>query len=210
VVIPTDALGHSNALDNPAGVPYLLTAAGAYAAVALVLLRRLPGLLHARLVPGLGLRPVGRGDALAAALGLVLVCALRLLTFVYLAAIGQPGHVQNGLGYFHATSALSALLTLLVGTTIAPFSEELLFRGTIYRAIASRMPDDRAAIASGLIFAAARLDLVLAPFFAAYGTLLAIAYRRTGNFFVPVAIRAAFDGLSYALLLWMDARAFIG
>jgi len=151
----------------------------------------------------LGLRaPRGR-EAAVIGICVAVVCVLRLLTFAYLAAIGQSSHVQTGIGNFHPSSPGGAVLAILVGATVAPFSEELVFRGTIYRAIDQRMPDTRACIASGLIFAAARLDVVLAPFFVAYGTVLALVYRRTGNLFVPIAIRTIFDGGSYALLVWL-------
>lgn len=172
--------------------------------MATVLLRRLPRLACAPLAGGVGLRSLRRGDLAVAITGFAAVCVLRLGAYGYLVLIGQPGHVQAGLGGFHADSAAATALTLLVGIVIAPFSEELLFRGTIYRAIAQRLPEGPSAITSGLIFAAARFDLVLLPFFTAYGAVLALAYRRTGNLFVPVLIRAAFDGLAYALLLWLN------
>jgi membrane protease YdiL (CAAX protease family) len=196
--------GRSDELDNPAGVAYLLVAAAGYTAMAAVLLRRLPRLACGPLAEGVGLRPLRRGDLVVAITGFAAVCVLRLGAYGYLVLIGQPGHVQAGLGGFHADSTAAIALTLLVGTTIAPFSEELLFRGTIYRAIAQRLPDGRAAIASGLVFGVARFDLVLLPFFTAYGAVLALAYRRTGDLLVPVLIRAAFDGLAYGLLLWLD------
>jgi uncharacterized protein len=196
------AAGRPAALDDPAGVAYPIVAATAYAVVAAVLLARLPRLMGAPLGAA-GLRPISPADGGAIAAGTLAVIVLRLSTFGYLAAIGQAGHVQAGLAGFRPTSAVAAVLTVLVGATIAPFSEELLFRGTVYRAIAVRMPDGRAVIASALIFAASRFDLVLAPFFVLYGTLLAALYRRSGNLFVPIGVRAIFDGLSYALLIWL-------
>jgi membrane protease YdiL (CAAX protease family) len=203
-IAATTFAGDAGTLDNPAGVAYPLVAGAGYVAMAAVLLLRLPRLLGGP-IAALGLRPLNGREMLTAGVALLIVVAMRLAVFGYLTAIGQPGHVQAGLAGFRPSGPLAAALAIGVGATLAPFSEELLFRGTIYRALAQRMPDDRAAIASGLCFAAARFDLVLAPFFVAYGTLLAIVYRRTGNLFVPVAVRAVFDGASYALLVWLDA-----
>ena len=138
-------------------------------AMATVLLRRLPRLACAPLSDGVGLRPPRRGGLVVAIMGFAAVCVLRLGAYGYLVLIGQPGHVQAGLGGFHAGTAAATALTLLVGILIAPFAEELLFRGTIYRAIAQRLPEGPSAITSGLIFAVARYDLVLLPFFTAYG-----------------------------------------
>jgi membrane protease YdiL (CAAX protease family) len=177
----------------------------AYIAMASVLLARLPRLAGAPLHDVI--HPFSRRDAATVAVAVLVVVALRLVTFGYLIAIGQPGHVQAGLGGFRTAGPAASALTIVVGALVAPFSEELLYRGTIYPAIAQRLPDGRAAVASGLIFAAARLDLVLAPFFVVYGTLLALVYRRTGNLLVPVAVRALFDGASYALLVWLDTAA---
>ena len=198
--------GEASLLDNPAATAYSLVAAAGYAAMACVLLVRLPHLANGSWA-SLGLRLPVASDVLTVIVAIFIVVGLRLLTFGYLVAIGQSGHVQAGLASFRPTGALSAALAIGVGATFAPFSEELLFRGTIYRAFLQRLPDGRAAVASGLCFALARFDLVLAPFFVAYGTLLAVIYRRTGNLFVPVAVRAVFDGASYALLVWLDAAA---
>jgi membrane protease YdiL (CAAX protease family) len=200
------AAGRPDALDNPAGVAYPSVAAAAYAAMAAVLLVRLRRLFSAP-GGGLALRPLTWPDFRACLSGIAVVLLLRLGTFVYLAAIGQAGHVQTGLGAFNATDRLGAALTIAVGTTIGPFSEELLYRGTIYRVLSAYMPLNRATFLSALIFAAARFDLVLFPFFTAYGVVLAVLYRRTHNLFVPIAVRAAFDGGSYALLVWLDAAS---
>ena len=198
------AAGLRNALDNPAGVPYVIVAAVAYAAMSGVLLWRWTPLTGAPL-SALGFHRLGKRDIGAIAAGALVAFALRLCTFAYLAAIGQPGHVQAGLGAFRPEGPLSVALVILLGATIAPFAEELLFRGIVYRAIAQYWPDGRAVIVSALLFAVARFDVVLAPFFVAYGALLAILYRRTHQLLVPVGVRAIFDGTSYALLAWLSS-----
>ena len=199
--------GRPGALDDPAGTAYAATSAVAYALTAGVLLlclRRIFGSAAAA-----GLRPLAWRDAPAVLGAIALVAALRIATFWYLTLVGQPGHVQNGLGAFRVAGPLAALLTVAVGATLAPFAEELVYRGGVYRTLLALLPPGRAAFLSALVFAAARFDLVLFPFFAAYGFVLALLYRRTGSLLAPMAVRAAFDGASYALLVWLDASASI-
>ena len=196
------AAGRSRALDDPARIPYLCVAAVAYGVVAVVLVACLLRIFGSP--AGIGLRRPTVRDVLAILAGTAVVAGLRVATFGYLALIGRSDHVQAGLSSFHVASVLGAVLTVGVGATIAPFAEELVYRGTIYRLLAAIMPAGRAAFLSALVFAAARWDLALFPFFAAYGVVLALLYRRTGNLVVPMAVRSLFDGASYALLVWLD------
>jgi membrane protease YdiL (CAAX protease family) len=190
-------------LDNPASVARTAVIVAAYAAGTAVLLARLPAVIGAPL-SALGLRALRASDVGAVAGGVLATVFLRLAAFAYLAVIGASDHVQTGLEGFHVDGVLSATLSVAVAATIVPFCEELLFRGVIYGALASRATPFRAAVASGLVFAASRGDLVLFPFFALYGTLLAVLYRRTGNLWVPILVRGIFDGASVALLVYLD------
>lgn len=190
-------------LDNPASVVRQAVVVAAYAAGTAVLLARLPGVIGAPL-GALGLSVLRPSDMGAVAGGVLATAVLRLAAFVYLAVIGAPDHVQPGLEGFRVDGVLSATLSIAVAATIVPFCEELLFRGVVYGALASRTTPFRAAVASGLVFAASRGDLALFPFFALYGTLLAVLYRRTGNLWVPILVRALFDGTSVALLVYLD------
>jgi membrane protease YdiL (CAAX protease family) len=186
-------------------VPYVLVAGAAYAAMGAILLRRLPALAEAPL-RDLGLRRPDAAAVAVACIALAAVVVLRFATFWYLVRLGLASHVQAGIGQFHPTGAAAAALVVLVGAAVAPFCEELLYRATLYRFFAAHLSGGAAILLSALVFAAARLDYVLFPFFAAYGVLLAIAYRRTNNLWVPVLIRCGFDGASYALLVALAYR----
>jgi membrane protease YdiL (CAAX protease family) len=197
------ALGHGASLDDPAGIPSSLVRIAAYAGSTAVLLAFLPRLLVGG-AGALGLR-VPRGSELAAIVGgVAIAAALRYATFLYLAALRIPGHVQTGLEHFAVTGPLGAALAVAVAVAVAPCAEELFFRGVVYGALAARLSPLRAAAASGLLFAASRGDIAMLPFFTAYGILLAVLYRRTGNLAVPICVRALFDGGSIALLVWLD------
>jgi membrane protease YdiL (CAAX protease family) len=202
------ASGHPQALDDPASLAYGATAAVAYAATAAVLVVFLLRVFGSASAAGLG--RLHARDAIAVGGGVALVAALRIATFWYLVLIHRQGHVQNGLGAFHVAGPVAALVTVAVGATLAPFAEELIYRGCVYRTLRAMMPGGRAAFLSALVFAAARFDLVLFPFFTAYGFLLALLYRRTGTLYAPMLVRAIFDGACYALLVWLDTAALTG
>ncbi len=194
------------ALDNPAAVASSLLRIAGYAACTAILVARMPGL-----IPG-GVAALGvylpRGRQLAAIAGGVAIAAgLRYLTYWYLVLLRIPDHVQTGLEHFAVTSPLSGILVVGVGVVAAPFAEELFFRGVAYNALAVPLSPARAALASGLLFAASRGDIAMLPYFTAYGTLLAILYRRSGNLAVPMVVRAIVDGGSTVLLVWLDAAA---
>jgi len=156
------------------------------------------------MLTALGLRVPRAADIVAIAGGALVVAVLRYVAFLYLAALHVPGHIQTGLEHFAVTGAAGALLAIAVAATIAPVAEELFFRGVVYGALAVRLSPLRAALASAVLFAASRGDIALLPFFTAYGLVLAVLYRRSGNLAVPIGIRALVDGGSTALLVWLD------
>ena len=151
-----------------------------------------------------GLRPLRFADARAVAAGIAAVVALRALAYAYLAVIGEPAHVEAGLEHFAYAGPAGAAAALFVAAVLAPFAEELFFRGILFGALAERLGVPRAALLSGLGFAASRLDVALFPFFFCYGIVLAALYRRTGTLWVPVLVRSVFDGATVAALLWLD------
>jgi len=197
------AAGRGASLEDPAGVASSLVRIAAYAVATAVLLAQLPVLAGGG-IGALGLRVPRAADIGAIAGGAALVAVLRYVAFLYLAALHIPGHIQTGLEHFAVTSAAGALLAIAVAATIAPVAEELFFRGVVYGALAERLSPLRAALASAVLFAASRGDIALLPFFTAYGFVLAMLYRRTGNLAVPIGIRALVDGGSTALLVWLD------
>jgi membrane protease YdiL (CAAX protease family) len=203
VCLAVVALGRGASLGDPAGVASSLVRIAAYAVAAAVLIARLPSLGGDGLT-ALGLRVPSAGEIGAIAGGAALVAVLRYLAFLYLAALHIPGHIQTGLEHFAVTGALGAVLAIAVAATIAPFAEEVFFRGVVYGALAVRLSPLRAGLASAVLFAASRGDIALLPFFTAYGLVLAALYRRTGNLAVPIGIRVLLDGGSTALLVWLD------
>ena len=143
----------------------VLAAHGSLMLGAVLLLAALPTLLLARLhwparwpaaaLPGFGVRwPgwrwIGAGMLLAALL-LPLVIGLNALLFP------RAGVTQSVLLVFDQAHVwMRALLTALI-VLLAPFVEELLFRGVLLAGFSERMPVRRAVVLSVLLFAIAHL-----------------------------------------------------
>ena len=98
---------------------------------------------------------------------------------------------------FHeAFSFKQMTLSLLIGGALAPFVEELIFRGMLYPAWAARWGWFRSAIVTSFIFAVFHFDgSVIAQFL---GSLVFIGvFRRTGSLRAAIFVHAAFN-----ILLW--------
>ena len=104
-----------------------------------------------------------------------------------LAALLQPlfGRPQSNavavLGV--ARDPLFVVLVVVAVTVLAPFGEELLFRGAIFGWLAVRLPWWAAAAISAALFAAAHLILPLFPIFFVFGLAAAGVRHYTGSTF---------------------------
>lgn len=97
---------------------------------------------------------------------------------------------------FPAILAVGFLVIVLV-----PISEELLFRGLIYRNLKAFFPGWWPAIMSSLIFAAMHFNwLSLLPLFL-LGAWLCLSYEKTGNIFAPIIVHGLFNANTLMLLL---------
>lgn len=94
--------------------------------------------------------------------------------------------------------ALVAILGLAV-VVIAPLSEELFFRGLIFRGLRGYWRLLPALAASGLLFGAFHGNIsVLVPFIFV-GALFAWGFERSGSLWIPIAAHALVNGVSFAL-----------
>ncbi len=91
-------------------------------------------------------------------------------------------------------------ITLGIGiVVIAPLSEELFFRGFLFRAVEAFSHPWVAVAVSGLAFGLVHLNVsVLLPFWA-IGALFAWIYRVTGSIWTPIVTHAIFNGVSFAV-----------
>lgn len=95
----------------------------------------------------------------------------------------------------------------LFAVVIAPFCEELLFRGVLYNALKRRFGHGWAAPVSGAIFALVHAStLGFIPRWV-IGWLLANMYHRSGSLWVPVIAHAMNNALAFFMLLQLSQRA---
>lgn len=96
------------------------------------------------------------------------------------------------------------LLAALVGVlslALAPFVEELFFRGFIFGGLRGRWGLLAAALASGLLFSLAHgSPMVFVPF-TAVGVIFAWGYAYSGSLFASVAAHFLFNGISFILAI---------
>ncbi len=109
---------------------------------------------------------------------------------------------QELLSQFPHTAAGAALLALLA-VVLAPFFEELFFRGFLFRGLARAWGWPLGAVVSGAVFGAVHQQLtVFIPLFA-LGVALAWVYQRTGSIWTAITLHAVFNGLS--VIAWVLA-----
>jgi membrane protease YdiL (CAAX protease family) len=99
-----------------------------------------------------------------------------------------------------------AVLAIIVAVVIAPITEEVIFRGALFRSLRGAMGMWPAAIVSSLVFAVIHIEVVLSQPLALSGLFLlgvafAIALQRTGSLIVPILAHAVFNATSIGLAL---------
>lgn len=168
---------------------------GALLAALAFLGRRLLGLRAA----DLGLRrpsPGSLGFAAAAAGGLWILSILA--NIVQIRAFGQnPQSLVVSVGAH--TGPVAFALDLVTGAAVAPFAEEILFRGLIFGGLAQRLPVTVAATASALLFAVSHGLGVVAPIFV-LGLGLAYVYVRAGTIWAPMVTHGVVNAVSLLLV----------
>ncbi len=166
------------------------------ALLALVLARRFLGAGPADL--GL-VRPSGRAIRTAIVAGFAIFALTIPLEIAQRAVFGSPE--QSIVAAFQRHRGLEAFaLDALAGVVVAPFAEELLFRGVLFAGLRQRMPLFPAAALSAAAFVVPHGLSVVLPLFAA-GLILALVYERTHSLFASVTAHGVFNliglGLSF-------------
>ncbi|WP_309380023.1 CPBP family intramembrane glutamic endopeptidase [Cerasicoccus frondis] len=101
---------------------------------------------------------------------------------------------QAQVDLFTSSETSFATLSLIaLAVIVAPISEELLFRGFIYRYLKGRMPMVVAMVVSAGIFSLIHFNwLAAAPLFL-LGMILCWAYEKNANILVPICLHAVFN-----------------
>lgn len=148
---------------------------------------------------GLGVPTTGTQLALGIAAGLGLVLLADIVTAGQSKVVGPHPEAVAEILKTHK-GAMSFVFDFASVGLIAPFAEELLFRGVIFAGLAQRLPLGWAAAISGIIFGAAHLDPWSIVPLAIVGTGLALLYRRTGSLWPNVIAHATFNTFSLVLV----------
>jgi len=107
------------------------------------------------------------------------------------------------LAFGQVDSALTLFLLMVVAVVVAPIWEEVIFRGTIYRYLKTRMKPIFALTITSLLFACAHFNvLAFLPLFL-LGMLLGRSYEKTGSIKVPILYHAIFNLTTVLTLLFL-------
>jgi len=143
--------------------------------------------------------------------GLIMTAVLQLL----LQQLGMRANQIEQFDFVRTAGPLSFVLVLISAAIIAPFVEELFFRGMLFGLYRRRQPLWLAYVVTGLLFASLHLvPMIMNPSqmaglgigIFALGTLLAWVYQRTGSLYPSIVAHAVNNAIGLILLYTLDIR----
>jgi membrane protease YdiL (CAAX protease family) len=145
-----------------------------------------------------GLRPFR-----SSALGWVFAAfvAYLTLTAIYTALVDPPSEqLPSGLENT-AQDLLLAIATGVLLIAVAPFAEELFFRGFLYQAFRNSFGVWPGAVLSALIFGAIHFEFFKLVQLAILGVILALLFEKTKSLWPPIMLHAVNNALAFAVLM---------
>lgn len=143
-------------------------------------------------------RPTPAALRLAVRFGIALYVASIAVNVLQIQLAGaQPQDLVVAFGVHTGLAAF--VLDLANGGVVAPFAEEIFFRGLVFGGLAQRLPLAVAAAVSALLFALLHGIGVLAPIFV-LGLGLAYVYHRTGSLWASMVTHSLVNAISLTLL----------
>ncbi len=128
--------------------------------------------------------------------------AVGLVWQQMLESLGVEILQQDLVGMFANEESPKLLIMMtLLAITVAPVTEELIFRGGIFRYMRTRTPRWVALLVPALLFGALHANLASFVPLVALGIILALAYERTGSIAVPMVAHGLFNLHTIALIL---------
>ncbi|WP_438482675.1 lysostaphin resistance A-like protein [Oleiharenicola lentus] len=135
-----------------------------------------------------------RYGAVTLLVAMPIVTIVSLIWGYILRRIGLPEDPQPLIAIFAGTRSLWVILGMLtVACVLAPVSEELMFRGGVFRFLRQRTGRTVALVVSGLLFGAMHQNWAGFIPLAVFGAILAVAYETTGDIRVPIVAHALFN-----------------
>lgn len=104
--------------------------------------------------------------------------------------------------YNESASAVTSDFTIvgiLAAAVLAPITEELVFRGLLYRSIADGCGIWIGAVLSALVFGIMHGSLIWAIYAAILGFILAMIYAKTRSLLCPMLVHFGFNGVNYII-----------
>ncbi len=154
-------------------------------------------------------RTTGAMVALGLAVGVGVAIAAYVVNIVVVVLVGVEDPVQQQLLQDALAGGLPLAIVALLAVVVAPFVEEVIFRGVLFRALADRINLPVGLVLSAAIFALIHIEVVASQPFALLGLftvgfLLGWAYHLTGNLTVPILGHAVFNAVSLGLAVLAD------
>lgn len=150
----------------------------------------------------IGFRPIGRSTIMRAIVWalatVIIVAAVNYgLQWIIGESFQNPQTMMLAPGGF---SWLNFAVMLAMSGLVAPFAEELAFRGLLYGYLRRRMAIPLALLIMAACFAAAHFIVLLMPALFVVGLILGAAYERSGSLWVPIIVHGAFNAVMVILL----------
>lgn len=119
--------------------------------------------------------------------------AVSVIIFMMFPAQGEPQDIIYIFG--DAGTKWEMILVFIAAAILAPVSEELYFRGFLYKALRSKFSQGIAIASASVIFGALHFDLYrFVPFFTA-GVILNHIYEKYENILIPIIAHSVWNGI---------------
>lgn len=172
-------------------------------------LRREPGITIRQGLAALGLRRTRLGPAtILIVAGFVVVIAVNVFYSFLITTFNLPLHTNSDALLQQAKYAPITTLGLIAGAVlVAPFCEEVFFRGFLFGGLLARMSFWPAALLSAFLFGLAHGDVGSFAVLFVFGVVLAFIRWRTGSTWPGVVLHAANNATAaVAIILVLTGR----
>lgn len=145
-------------------------------------------------------RALGRGLLYIAAAYPLLVLVQGMMQ----GAVGNEAPPQDVVRFLvEANSSRDRLAVLVMAVAVAPFAEELIFRGYFYAVTKKYVGSFVALTITSLLFAVVHGHAFSIPALFTLAFCLGLAYERTGSLIVPMIMHAIFNAFQVGLILFV-------
>ena len=155
-----------------------------------------------------GLKRVGPLRALGTGAGLVvlLLPVIVIATIISLQFLGSQASEQEAVKVFREVAKAGkpkAIWNAIISIAIvAPFLEEVLFRGYLYPVMKRSVGPLPAALAAAMIFGAVHNNAAGFPVLTVLALALTLAYEWAGSILVPICMHMCFNAGNLAVMWW--------